>query len=166
MDTTSQSTRLFCRNNGYRLRSWAPTAITTLSWHSRLEKPPGLPTGSIVATPAAAPAPDRNLLGIAHSGVFVALIPTFMITSANTIINAVAGEHETDARQRIRNHHVPCALPGTRRCSLWQTRLSAGLLDSHAIREPIGFHQSAARHRDNEVRTGRWIGERSFSAEA
>ncbi|KKJ08394.1 hypothetical protein XF14_02515 [Burkholderia gladioli] len=41
-----------------------------------------MPIELIIAIPAAAPEPDRNRLGIAHSGALAALMPTLTTTSA------------------------------------------------------------------------------------
>ena len=51
--------------------------------------PPRLPMELIIAMPAAAPAPDRNELAIAHSGALAALMPTLTTTSARMTPNAV-----------------------------------------------------------------------------
>src|SRR6476646_3192506 len=47
-------------------------------------KPPRLPIELIVAMPAAAAEPDRNIVGMAQSGGFAELIPTFTSVSAAT----------------------------------------------------------------------------------
>src|SRR4051812_2806558 len=47
-------------------------------------KPPRLPIALMVAMPTAAAEPDRNMVGIAQSGGFAALMPTLTRLSAAT----------------------------------------------------------------------------------
>ena len=53
--------------------------------------------------PAAAPAPDRNMLGIAHNGALAALMPDVHDDERQHDSNAVvalAGQRESEARPR------------------------------------------------------------------
>ncbi len=53
-------------------------------------KPPRLPIELIVAMPAAAAGPDRNMGGMVHSGGLHEVMPMFTTVSAATTVNTVA----------------------------------------------------------------------------
>ena len=78
-------------------------------------KPPRLPIELIVAMPAAAAEPDRNIVGMAHSGGLAALMPTLTSVSAATTATtelATAGKRKADGGDQAGDDDVPGPLAG------------------------------------------------------
>ena len=107
-------------------------------------KPPRLPIELIVAIPAAAAEPDRNMVGMVQSGGFADEMPMLTIVSASTTKTTPVAlpEGETGRRQQAGADDVPRPFAGPVR----MTSPHHHGEDRHGRQDHV---QQANRHRRN-----------------